>query len=128
MTLVVGSARPWQLGTVVRRKVLCKAGGVTAPLTCRHESTQHFPWRHSPEPMPYVMEGDDLPGIPVPKQDDSFFQQIMMGYMLKRDWYQLLFPWVWKESLASDFAWAYQKGLSTLLAHKFQGTLVKKTS
>lgn len=78
--------------------------------------------------MPYVMEGDDLPGIPVPKQDDSFFQQIMMGYMLKRDWYQLLFPWVWKESLASDFAWAYQKGLSTLLAHKFQGTLVKKTS
>lgn len=124
MALVFGTARPWQLGLVARRKVLCKTAA-TAMLTCRHESTQHFPWRHSPEPVMYVVGGDNLPGISVPKQNDSYIQEITMGYMLKRDWYELLFPRVWKESLASDFAWAFQKGLAALLAHTFRGTFAQ---
>jgi hypothetical protein len=68
-----------------------------------------------------VVEGDNLSGVPVPNQKDSYFEEVMMGAMLRREWYELLLPQIWKESLASDCAWAFQKGLAALLSRTFQG-------
>jgi hypothetical protein len=99
--------------------------GAAATTTCRHESKLSFPWRHSPEPLPRVVGGDNLSGVPVPNQKDTYFQEVMMGAMLRREWYELLLPLMWKESLASDCAWAFQKGLAALLSRTFQGKSVR---
>lgn len=111
-------SRPWQIfrHTLLRQNLL---------LPCRYESSSSesetlFPWRHSPEPIKRVLEKDNLSGLPIAKQNDTFFHQVMLGSMLQRDWYELLMPSVWKESLADDCAWAFQKGVSALLSRVFQ--------
>jgi len=68
-----------------------------------------------------VVDQDNLSGLPIDKQKDTFFQEIMLASMLRRDWHELLLPSVWKDSLANDCSWAFQKGLAALLSHVFRG-------
>lgn len=83
-------------------------------------SSSLFPWRHSAEPIQRVVDKDNLSGLPIDSQKDSFFQQVMLGSMLHRDWYELLLPSVWMDSLANDCGWAFQKGLGALLSSVFK--------
>lgn len=78
-----------------------------------------FPWRHSSEPLERVVKGDNLSGLPVQEQQNSYLQNVLMGFTLKRAAPEVLFPSIWKEQLADDCSWAFMRGLSSLLAHNY---------
>lgn len=111
-----------------QRSVPIPTGLLRQTLACyRYESTSseassespQFAWRHSTEPIQRLATGDNLSGLPLDKQEDTFFQQVMLGSMLNRDWFELLFPQMWKDSLANDCTWAFQKGVAALLSRLF---------
>jgi hypothetical protein len=78
-----------------------------------------FPWRSLPFPIERVSKRDDLSGQNV-NSLDRFFRAVVVGHQLQYSWRELLFA-TWKQPLANDLGWAFQKALGGVLANVFSG-------
>ena len=84
--------------------------------------SQFFPWRHDTGTMERVLEPNDLSGQPQ-NQRARYFRYILAARELNKSYFQILLSSAWQSELATDFSFAFQMSLASLLSEKFQGTI-----
>lgn len=80
-----------------------------------------FPWRHvsALEPLPRVLEEDDLSGLPLNTRS-KFVRKVLAARELDVPWLHILFTKSWENELAQQFSWAFRRAVAGALSRTFQ--------
>lgn len=89
--------------------------------TTTHSTGNFFPWRSTPVVLERLTTGDDLSGQRQ-RALDRFVRAAVAARELQIGWGTIFFG-NWKDDLARDLGWAFQKGLSGLLSNAFKGKI-----
>jgi hypothetical protein len=76
-----------------------------------------FPWRSSPIALDRVVSGDDLSGQ-AQVFNERWIRAAVAGRLLGVPWIHIFLN-TWKQELADDLRWAFQKGLAGVLSNTF---------
>ena len=84
--------------------------------------TLFFPWRHDAGAMERVLKPNDLSGQPQ-NQRARYFRYVLAARELNKTYFQILLSSAWQNDLATDFSYAFQMSVASLLSEKFQGKI-----